>query len=199
MLKIGITGGIGSGKTTVCKAFEALGIPVYYADAEAKKILSSDPAVKRSVKKLLGDQSYFSNGKPNRKYIAALVFNDKTLLAKLNEIVHPAVALHSSRWFESLKNEYPYALKEAALMIESGSYKEMHLLIVVTAPENIRIQRVVKRDKLSDEEVKKRIQSQMPEKEKLKYANFVICNDGENSVILQVWNIHQKILKRKAH
>lgn len=197
MLKVGITGGIGSGKTTVCKIFEALGAPVYYADVEAKKILSSDPSVKRQVKALLGPQSYYVNGKANRKFIASEAFNDKSLLVRLNAIVHPAVAVHSSRWFESIKGEFPYAVKEAALLIESGSYKELNTLIVVTAPEMVKIERVMLRDKISEAQVRSRMENQLSDAQKTTLADFIIENDDNHSLILQAWKIHHQLLKKR--
>jgi dephospho-CoA kinase len=197
MLKIGITGGIGSGKTTVAKLFEALDIPVYNADIEAKKIMASNLTVKAQIKDLLGDQAYHQNGKPNRKYIASLIFTDKTLLKTINDIVHPAVNEDSIRWIEQHKKEgkSPYVLKEAALLVENGSYKSLDKLIVVTCPESERIIRVMKRDKLKKEEVTQKIQNQLPESEKIKVADFVVVNDGHHPLIPQVWKIHQSLLK----
>mgnify|MGYP001182272431 CR=1 FL=1 len=197
MLKIGVTGGIGSGKTVVCKIFEALGAPVYYADIEAKKILSSDSFVKKKVKELLGKESYYMNGKANRKFIASKVFEDKSLLKQLNEIVHPAVAVHSARWFEAIKGRFEYAVKEAALLIESGSYKELNLLIVVTAPDTLKIQRVMARDKISEEQVRSRMKNQLPDDQKVALADFVILNDDQASLVSQVWKIHQQLLKKR--
>jgi dephospho-CoA kinase len=197
MLKIGVTGGIGSGKTVVCKIFEALGAPVYYADIEAKKILSSDSSVKRKVKELLGKESYYVNGKANRKFIASKVFDNKSLLKQLNEIVHPAVAVHSARWFESIKGQFAYAVKEAALLIESGSYKELNLLIVVTAPEALKIQRVTVRDQISEEQVRVRMKNQLPDDQKVELADFIILNDDQHSLVSQVWKIHQQLLKKR--
>ncbi|MBK9257342.1 MAG: dephospho-CoA kinase [Saprospiraceae bacterium] len=196
MLKVGITGGIGSGKTIVCQIFESIGIPVFYADTEAKKILSSDPAVKKKVKLLLGPKSYHTNGKPDRKFIAGIVFSDAEKLKKLNEIIHPAVGLQSSRWFEQLKDKVNYAIKEAALLVESGSYRELDILIVVSSPVETRIGRVMERDNITKEEVEKRIASQMPESQKNEYADFIILNDESKSLVYQVWAIHQQFLKR---
>ncbi len=198
MKKIGITGGIGSGKTTVCKIFESLDIPVYYADKEAKKILASNLSVKKQMKDLLGEEAFYNNGKPDRIYIASKIFNDKELLAKINEIIHPAVQLDADRWFEILKNETKskYCLKEAALLVETGSYKSLDSLIVVTCPEDIRIQRVMKRDKIKFDDVMKKVRNQMYEEDKVKLADFVIVNDGKNSLIPQVWAIHHKLLNK---
>jgi dephospho-CoA kinase len=198
MKKIGITGGIGSGKTTVCKIFESLDIPVYYADKEAKKIMASNLSVKKQMKDLLGEDAFFKNGKPDRNYISSKIFTDKELLAKINEIVHPAVQLDADRWFEMMKNVNisKYCLKEAALMVETGSYKSLHAMIVVTCPEDIRIHRVMKRDKLKFEDVIRKVRNQIPEEDKVKLADFVIVNDGKTSLIPQVWAIHHKLMSK---
>ena len=198
MKKIGITGGIGSGKTTVCKIFEYFDIPVYYADSQAKKIMTSNRSVKKQLKELLGENAFYSNGKPNRNFISSRIFSDKDLLAKMNDIIHPAVQLDADRWFEMLKQESSskYVLKEAALLVETGSYKSLNALIVVTCPEDIRIRRVMKRDNLNFEGVSNKIRSQLPEEEKVKVADFVIVNDGKSSLIPQVWSIHHKILNK---
>ncbi len=195
MKKVGITGGIGSGKTTVCKIFESMDIPVYYADAEAKKILASNVSVKKQMKDLLGNAAYHKNGKPDRKFIASKIFSNKELLEKVNSIVHPAVRLDAERWIEKTNKsgEHPYTLQEAALLVENGSYKHMDALIVVTCPEDIRVSRVMKRDRLSYEEVKVKINNQLPEQDKIKVADFVIHNDGKKSLIVQVCNVHKKL------
>lgn len=196
MKKIGITGGIGSGKTTVCKLFEALDVPVYYADIQAKKILMSNASVKKQIKNLLGVQAYHKNGKPDRKYISSKVFGEKSLLEQINKIVHPAVQIDSDRWFEHTKStdNARYTLKEAALMVETGSFKALDALIVVTCPEDIRIARVMKRDNLTHEEVMKKIKFQLPESDKIKVADYIIVNDGKQPLIPQVWEIHKKII-----
>lgn len=197
MRKVGITGGIGSGKSTACRIFEALGIPIYDADTQAKKIMFTDISVKRKVRELLGKDAYFKNGKLNKTFIASKIFTDKTLLQKVNDIVHPAVHNDSLRWMEHYKNnkEIPYLMKEAALLIESGTYKALDKLIVVTCPEETRINRVMKRDKLTYEEVKTKVDSQMLESDKIRYADFIIKNDGEESLIKQVWQIHRELTK----
>jgi len=195
MKRVGITGGIGSGKTTVCKIFETLDIPVYYADVEAKKIMASSLSVKLQLKTLLGEAAYHKNGKPDRKYIASRIFSDKELLSKVNQIIHPAVQDDAERWIEQnrLKGKLPYVLKEAALLVENGSYKSLDVLIVVTCPEDIRIKRVMKRDHLTYAEVLKKIENQHPESEKIKVADFLIVNDGVRLLIPQVWEIHKKL------
>jgi dephospho-CoA kinase len=194
--RIGITGGIGSGKTTVCKIFESMGIPVYYADVEAKKLMISNLSVKKEIRMLLGDESYHSNGKLNKEHISNLIFKDKTLINKLNEIVHPAVKLDAERWFETIFQEFsvPYALKEAALIVENGSYKHLDGLIVVTCPEDIRIQRVMNRDKVSSVRVRERMQNQAPEADKVAVADYVIVNDGQQSIITQIADVHRLLI-----
>jgi dephospho-CoA kinase len=197
MKKIGITGGIGSGKTTVCKIFESLDVPIYYADAQAKRIMASSPTVKQQLKTLLGNEAYFKNGKPDRKYISSKIFTDKSLLSGINNIVHPAVHADAERWMEKIKAEgmTTYIIKEAALLVETGSYKALDALIVVACPEETRIKRVMARDKLSHSEVLNKIKNQLPESEKIKVADFVIINDGTKPLISQVWQIHKKLTK----
>lgn len=197
MKKVGITGGIGSGKTTICQIFESLDIPIYYADIQAKRIMSSHASVKQQIRAVLGEEAYHANGKLNRKFIASKIFSDKSLLLAINQIVHPAVQTDADRWTQQIRADFnpPYIIREAALLVENGSYKSLDAIIVVTCPENIRIKRVMKRDRLSNEEVSKKIKSQMAESEKVKVADFVIVNDGIKPIIPQVWEIHKKISK----
>jgi dephospho-CoA kinase len=189
MKKIGITGGIGSGKTTVCKIFESLGIPVYYADDRAKALMIENKELVDGIKNLLGDEAYFDDGSLNRQHIASIVFQDKSKLEQLNGLVHPAVAKDGILWQQS-QSLVPYTLKEAALLIESGSFQVLDYLITVWAPKETRIQRVIKRDGTTREEVEARIDKQMSEFEKLKLAQFVIINDGEKSLVQQVHKLH---------
>ena len=192
-LKIGVTGGIGSGKTTVCRIFESLDIPVYYADDRAKTLMANDPILMEQIIDNFGPSSYFSDGGLNRGFIAGIVFQQPEKLIILNQIVHPAVRTDGLKWHKEQKR-VPYTIKEAALMIESGNYKGMDKIIVVTAPIEARIQRVMKRDKVDEAAVNARINKQMPEKEKLKYADFIITNDGNHSLIKQVIKIHQSLV-----
>ena len=195
MLKVGITGGIGSGKTTVCKLFEKLDIPVYYADDRAKKLLAEDQKVINQVKKLLGE-SIYKNGQPDRKKIAEIVFNDNEKLNQLNKIIHPAVAIDQEKWQQDQeKNNVPYTLKEAALLFETGSYKQLDKIIVVDAPEALRIERVIKRDKVSEKEVKARMNKQWDAALKVQKADFVIDNSEKAELIPQVRAIQQKLIK----
>ncbi len=142
MLRIGITGNIGSGKTTVCKMFEILGVPVIYADAVGRQLLSEDPEVIAAVKELLGPESYAS-GKPDRSFIASRVFHDQDKLSALNSVIHPRVHQVVQDWFDQLPPDTSYAMEEAALLVESGGFRLLDRLILVTAPEEMRINRVI--------------------------------------------------------
>jgi len=196
-LRVGITGGIGSGKTTVCRLFGALGIPLYDADAWAKWLIEHDPQVRAEVIALLGPEAYLPNGTYHRAYVAQRVFADADLLAALNAIVHPAVERHSRSWHEQQAAlGCPYTLKEAALLAESGSYRWLDALIVVTAPEALRIHRVMQRDGVSEDAVRARMRYQMPEAEKVALADFVIVNDGQHALIPQVWRTHRALVLR---
>ncbi|MBN8683696.1 MAG: dephospho-CoA kinase [Chitinophagales bacterium] len=194
-LRVGITGNIGSGKTTVCRMFEALGIPVYYADDAAKWLSANDPDVKAAIIGLLGPEAYTPEGAYNRAYVAQIVFANKEKLAGLNAILHPAVEQHSQDWHEQQLAALapPYTLKEAALMIESGSYRHLDQLIVVTAPETLRLTRVVTRDGADAASVQARMQRQLAEEEKVQLADFIIVNDGSRLLTPQVWAIHQAL------
>ncbi len=190
---IGITGGIGSGKTTVCKIFETLGIPVYYADDRAKWLMTHDTDLIAGIQQIFGEAAYFENGELNRPYIGQIAFNNAEKLAQLNALVHPAVLRDGNEW-QQAQQHVPYTLKEAALLYESGSYLDLDQMIVVTAPKEVRIQRVMQRDQLSREAVEARIDKQMPEEEKVKKADFVIYNDGEKALIPQILSIHHQLI-----
>jgi dephospho-CoA kinase len=194
MMVVGITGGIGSGKSTACQIFRVLGIPIYDADSRAKWLMEHDPPLQASIKNLLSEQAFDSDGRLNNAYIAELVFKNPALLAKLNALVHPAVAVDTSKWLEAQTS--PYVLKEAALLFESGASRNMDAVIVVHADEQIRIERVMLRNKITEEQVKDRIKRQMPETEKLRLADYVILNDGSQSLIRQVLSLHQTLLDR---
>ncbi|WP_353484522.1 dephospho-CoA kinase [Haliscomenobacter sp.] len=192
MQHLGITGGIGSGKTTVCKIFETLGIPVYYADDRAKYLMSHDPVLIAGIIELFGVEAFLEPHLLNRAHIAQVAFNDKEKLNQLNALVHPAVAQDGLNW-QAAQHNAPYTLKEAALLFESGSYRTLDKIIVVAAPLELRIQRVMERDRAKREEVEARISKQMPEAEKVRLADFVINNDEKNLLIPQVMAIHSKI------
>jgi len=198
MLKIGITGNIGSGKTTVSKIFEILGVPVFYADDAAKKVMVEDAILIDALKKQFGGESYFKDGSLNRKHIASVVFNNETELAKLNSIVHPAVFRAFDNWVATKKN-VPYVMKEAALLFESSSYKTCDQTIMITAPMELRINRAMQRDNLSRSEVEGREARQFSEEKKIQLANFVIRNDDTQLVIPQVLELHRQFLTISSH
>lgn len=193
MKRIGITGGIGSGKTTVCNIFKSIGIQVYEADLKAKKLMTHNKALKAQIKSILGPAAYHRNGRLNRAYVASKIFADQKLLGMINKAVHPAVNQDAVIWFNSIK-ESPYALYEAALLVENGSYALFDKLIVVTAPEELRISRVMKRDKTSKAAVQARMKNQLPEKDKVKVADYIIVNDGNESLIEQVVHVHRELV-----
>lgn len=198
-LRAGITGGIGSGKSTVCQIFAALGIPVYYADIWAKWLIEHDPDLRRGITDLFGAEAYKPDGRYNRVYVARIAFADPSRLAALNALVHPAVERHSRDWHkDEAASGVPYTLKEAALMIESGGHRFLDALIVVTAPEELRIARVVQRDALSADEVRARMASQLPEAEKIRLADFTVVNDGAHLLVPQVLDIHRALLQRRT-
>lgn len=195
MLKIGLTGGIGSGKTTVCKIFELLGIPVFYADEEAKNLMVRNPDVIKKIKTEFGKDAYLPDLSLNRKYISDLVFKDNTKLSALNNIVHPAVFEAFKDW-AALQNA-PYVLKEAAILFESKSNLLNHYNILVSSPLALRIRRVMKRDDIAEEKVLERISKQMPEQEKEKLADYIIHNNEQDFLILQVLALHDQLLRLK--
>ena len=191
-IKVGIAGGIGSGKTIICHVFKVLGIPVYNADLEAKLIMNKSDQVRLAVMQEFGDEAY-SNGLLNRAFLAAQVFNDAAKLAQLNRIVHPAVIQAAEDWADA--QTAPYSLKEASILFESGSYKKVDYSILVTAPIEIRIARVMERDQVTREQVLARMNNQMSDEEKTKLADFVIINDGVTPIIPQVMALHHQFQK----
>lgn len=191
MLKIGITGGIGSGKSTVAKVFEVLGIPVYYADDAAKQLMNENDALKQQVQKQFGKEAY-SNGNLNRKYIADIVFADPEKLELLNSIVHPATLKDAEEWMN--RQTTPYTVKEAALIFESGAQEQLDYVIGVYAPTPLRIQRIMQRDGVTRDEVIARMDKQMDETIKMKLCDFVIMNDEQQMVIPQVLALHKQFM-----
>ena len=190
MLKIGITGNIGGGKTTVSKIFEILQVPVFYADDAAKKVMVEDQVLIDELKTAFGTEAYFNDGELNRKHIADIVFNNEIQLNKLNAIVHPAVFRAFDAWIATIKNA-PYVIKEAALLFESSSYKMCDYSIMVTAPLELRIQRVMARNGLTREEIESRNARQFSEEKKTQLADYVIRNDDTELVIPQVLKLHR--------
>lgn len=187
---IGLTGGIGSGKTTVSKIFNAFGIKVFNSDKVAKDILNSNNTIRKKVENLFGN--VYLNSKLETKVVAEKVFNDKDLLIKLNQIVHPEVKKAFNQWVDDNKQE-KLLLKEAAILIETGGYKELDDIILVLAEENQRICRVMKRDSINQEDVVLRVKKQMLDDEKLKYCNYIIYNNEEDLLIPQIEQIIKKI------
>ncbi|RFS20597.1 dephospho-CoA kinase [Chitinophaga silvatica] len=196
MLKIGITGGIGSGKSTVSKIFELLGIPVYYADDKAKDIMIRDQELVAQIKAHFGNDVYDQNGVLNRKQLGNIVFNDKEKLKILNSLVHPATIKDADQW--ALEQSAPYVLKEAALLFESESFHHLDKIIGVYAPQPLRIQRVMKRDNVSREDVLARINKQIDESIKMKLSDYIIYNDEQKMVIPQVLALHEQLLALAA-
>ena len=197
MLRIGITGGIGSGKTTVARIFEVLGIPVYYADDAAKRLMNEDVALKQQVIGLFGNEVY-DNGRLNRSKLASLVFDNPEKLSQLNKIVHPATIADAENWmYQAEKNagdKIPYAIKEAALIFESGAQGNLDFVIGVDAPVELRLQRAMSRDNTSREAVMKRMEKQMDEKQKMSLCHFIITNNEEQLLIPQVTALHGKLV-----
>lgn len=188
MLKIGLTGGIGSGKSTVAKIFETLGIPVYYADAEAKRLMNSSETLKKVIRQNFGEATY-ENDQLNRKYLAGIVFNDPEKLELLNALIHPVTINDAEQWMQ--QQSAPYSIKEAALLFESGAAENLDLIVGVYAPQALRIKRVMKRDGLTADEIMKRINRQVNEEMKMKLCDFVIINDEQELLIPQVLKLHQ--------
>lgn len=195
MYQIGITGGIGSGKTLVCSVIETLGVPVYYADREAKRLMNSHPVLKESIEGLLGKEAY-RDGELDRRYVGRRVFGNRDLLEQLNSLVHPAVREDYRSWVDGW-SEVPYVVEEAAILFESGANRNLDITVLVYAPSELRIRRVMQRDGVSKEEVQRRMLHQMDEEEKRILADEVIVNDDREMVLPQIIALHEKILKRR--
>ncbi len=192
MLQIGLTGGIGSGKSTIAKIFEVLEIPVYYADDAAKRIMNEDEDLKKEIIRHFGPESY-KEGKLNRAYISSKVFDNQEKLATLNRLVHPATIQDSERWM--LQQKAPYAIKEAALIFESGLRQHLDYVIGVSSPMHMRIQRILQRDNITAEQAESRMKSQMDEAKKMALCDFVISNDETKALLPQVLALHQQLLE----
>lgn len=191
MLRVGLTGGIGSCKSTVAKIFEVLGIPVYYADDAARRILNTDEELKKAIIEQFGKESYI-NDQLNRSYIAALVFNDKEKLELLNALTHPATIRDANRWM--LQQTSPYTIKEAALIFESGSAEHLDYVIGVYTPLPLRTRRIMDRDHITREEVQQRMSRQIDEEIKMRLCDKVIINDEQQLVTTQVLQLHEQLL-----
>jgi len=195
MLLVGLTGGIGSGKTLVCSIFEKLRVPVYHADEAARRLMNSDAGLMENIRKMFGDQAYSREGL-NRPYLAGLVFGNEERLSGLNKLVHPVVRDDFKRW-TGQQGDAAYVIEEAAILFESGASKEMGLTVLVYAPEEVRIRRVMERDGVSREEVLKRMRHQMSEEKLMEMADHHLLNDGTAMILPQVIELHNKILNRK--
>ena len=194
MLKVGITGGIGSGKTIVCRVFALLGVPVYDSDFRAKWVMQHDPRLRQELTEAFGEKTYTPTGQLDRPYLASLVFNQPAKLTQLNSLVHPRVKDDFANWLGSHQNQ-PYILKEAALMYESNAYKQVQKVITVSAPLELRLARVLHRDphrQVAD--VQAIVDKQLPEAERQQRADFIIFNDDRQPVIPQVLALHQTLL-----
>lgn len=195
MLKVGITGGIGSGKSTVCHLFRCLEIPVFSADDAGRQLLESDNTVIEQVKNSFGED-VFMDGKPDRKKIGGIVFNNPGKLAQLNAIIHPAVRKKYMEWTQVQKA--PYLIYEAAILFETGLYKQLDFTVLVMAPGLLRIKRVIARDGISETSIRDRIKNQWSDEEKMKLASFVLVNDDTQALLPQVINIHTLLLSKTA-
>jgi len=194
-LLVGLTGGIGVGKSFCAKIFEWLAVPIYNSDIEAKKIMMEDVEVKEAIIKLCGPNSYGQDGALNRGHIASVIFADNRVLAQINAIVHPAVRSHFRKW-SSDQTEVKYVIQESALIFETGSYKSFDKIVVVDAPIHIRIERTISRDNSTEEQVRDRISKQYDQEEKVKLADFVLHNDGKQMIIPQILRVHSTIMSQ---
>jgi len=190
--KVGVTGGIGAGKSIVCRILSAMGYPVFNSDLQARSIINTDPSVKKEVISLFGEEAYHQN-ELDRKYIAKCVFNNKSLLTQLNNIVHPAVRREFSSWAKA--QDASLVFNEAAILFETGTYKQYDAMLLVTASESTRIERVMERDQVSEEEVRKRMNKQWADEKKIPLADFCIENDKEKMLIPQVLETVSKLLE----
>lgn len=194
MLKVGLTGGIGSGKSVVSEIFRTLNIPVYDADLRAKQLITEDAVVKKYLIKEFGEKVYFEDGQLNRIELAAIIFNNQQALQIANSIVHPAVKLDYIDWLDH-QQYCKYAVIEAAILFESNEFSDLDKTITVYAPDDVRLKRVVKRDNTVENAVLKRMHAQMSEEEKIKRSDFVIINDDTKLVVPQVLELHKLLTK----
>ncbi len=191
MLNVGLTGGIGSGKTIASKIFEVLGIPVYQADVAAKRLMESNPVLKNQLIEQFGNDA-FVDGKLNRSYIAEIIFNDKEKLQLINSLVHPYTIQDGIEWMK--KQTSPYAIKEAALIFESGSQSNFDYIIGISSPLTLRLNRTLKRDNINRELVLERMENQLDEETKMKLCDFVLLNDERTLLTTQVLAVHEKLI-----
>ncbi len=192
MMRVGLTGNIGSGKTTVCRLFEMLGVPVYYADERGKHVLAS-AEVARQVKARFGAEYLLKDGSPDRKKLAHLVFNDQDKLNQLNAIIHPKVQEDFEKWV-ALHHDSPYVIMEAAILFETGRNRDFDKVILVTAPEGLRIERVCRRDNVIAKDVISRMKNQWDEARKMPLADFIIRNDEKELLMPQAKEVHDQLI-----
>lgn len=196
-LQIGVTGGIGAGKSLVCRIFQVLGIPLYNADHRAKWLMNHHQPLITEIKQNFGEEAYLTDGSLNRPYLSEKVFKNETLLKQLNALVHPRVGEDYEQWLA--QQTTPFVVKEAALLIEAGTYKTLDKLITVNAPETIRLRRVLLRDThRSPEEVRSIMQKQLSDDERTATADFVIVNDEKTLIAPKVLQLHHRFLKEAA-
>jgi dephospho-CoA kinase len=191
-LKVGVTGGIGSGKSLVCKIFKVLQIPVFDADTEARKLMDHNHDIRKELIALLGKNIYTGQGTLDRKKMADIIFNDREIIQKVNKIIHPAVRKQFVAWWQNQNTDY--IIQEAAILFESGAYQLMDFNILITAPEELRIERVMERDGISRKQVIVRMTNQWNDEKKVKLADFIIHNDESDFLTTQILEIHKKIL-----
>ncbi len=192
MTVVGLTGGIGSGKTTIANFFKELNVPIYFADIEAKKLMNKSKVLQKKIKAIFGERAYIKN-ELNRPFIAERIFKDKQLLQQMNAIVHPKVGKHFIKWLN--KQNSPYVIKEAAILFENNSYKNYDYIITVVAEEKERINRILHRDNTSEQKIKDIMENQWDDSKKVKLSDFVIQNKSLDNTKKQVYSIHRKLLK----
>lgn len=197
MLRVGITGGIGSGKSTVARIFGVVGVPVAFADDEAKRLMNEDPDLRDAIRLHFGDEAY-KNGHLDRKYLAGKVFSEPEKLRLLNSLVHPVTIREGRRWMQEQSARHPYAIREAALLFESAAAGELDFIIGVFAPHALRIHRAIQRDHVSREEVLRRMNNQIDEEIKMSLCDAVIRNDDMHPVVPQVLALHDRLLELSA-
>jgi len=194
MIKVGLTGGIGSGKSTITQLLTTIGVPVYISDIRSKELTQNNCEIRQGLKEILGNDIYGADGTLNKKKMAQMIFNDKALLERVNGLIHPIVHKDFDMWAaEQEKRGVPYVVNEAAIMVENGGYKRMDKLIVITAPLEQRIARTMARDNASREQILSRINNQMPDEEKTKKADYVITTDDKHFILPEILAIHNKL------
>jgi dephospho-CoA kinase len=195
MLRVGLTGGIGSGKSTIAMVFETLGIPVAYADEDAKRLMNEDAGLRDAIIRHFGAGAYTGTAL-NRKYLAERVFSDPARLELLNSLVHPVTIREGERWMQSLEGRHPYAIREAALIFETRTADRLDFVIGVYAPAALRIHRAMQRDHATREDIQRRMRNQIDETLKMKLCDAVIRNDEQTAVIPQVLALHEQLIKK---